>query len=298
MHAPAQPSALTLLVHPYKSLLPVTGGREQLRAQGRGPGSALVWHLGRGAHEQDAAVVRRRPGGLPAIVVLPRFPDALRDPGLLRTVDGIRPLAVLPFHPLPDVEDLTAVLRKPPENLGVEVTDYLAWRGLAVDRETAQLVRRTVALSADLRSISALCRSMYLSRRALGRRFLSRGLPVPSHWLHFARLLRVAIRLQNSSESVLSVGYEVGYPDAFSLSNQMARLTGYRPSDARTYLGWEWLLEAWLRREADAGGLAPDFTVEILAEAVPSRAERRRSPAGRAARRASGVDADADRAAG
>jgi len=99
---------------------------------------------------------------------------------------------------------------------------------------------------------------MYLSRRALGRRFESEGLPVPSHWLHFCRLLRVAFRLQNSDDSVVAAGFRLGYSDGFSLSNQMHRLTGFRPQEARKYLGWEWLLEAWLRREAEQGGLRPE----------------------------------------
>lgn len=299
MPAPARFPTLSLLVHPYGDLLPVTGGREQLRAHGRSPGSALIWHLGSGAHEQDANVVRSRPGGLPVVVVLPQLPHGLGGAsGLLGTIDAVRPLAVLPYHPAPHLDDLTAVIRKPPENLGVDVTDYLAWRGLGVDRETTQLVRRTLALSADLRSISGLCRSMYLSRRALGRRFLSRGLPVPSHWLHFGRLLRVAIRLQNSDDSVLSVGYELGYTDAFSLSNQMARLTGYRPTEARRFLGWEWLLEAWLRREADSGGLAPDFTVELLSEPAQARRSRIRSRREGTARRRLSGDRDPGRATG
>ena len=289
-HAP--PSAMTLLSHPYRELVPVNGGAQQLREQGRSPGSALVWHLERGVHAQDANVVRGRPGGLPVIVVLPRVADLGSDTGLLADIDAVRPLAVLPYHPVPYLEDLTSVLRKPPQDLGREVTDYLAWRGLPVDRETAHLIRRTVALSADLRSVSALCRSMYLSRRALGRRFLSRGLPVPSHWLHVARLIRVAIRLQNSDESVLSVGYELGYPDAFSLSNQMARLTGHRPSEVRRYLGWEWLLEAWLRREADSGGLAPDFTMHVL------RTEPRPKRAAYGVRAVAEHAADTDRATG
>lgn len=298
MRLPTPTPALTLLLHPYGAFIPVTGGREQLRTQGRKPGSALVWHLGGGLHEQDANVVRRRPGGVPVVVILPRSPMALQDPAVLSEVDSVRPAAVLPHHPAPEAGEIEAVLRRPPEDLGVEITDYLVWRGLGVDRETTHLIRRTIALSADLRSITALCRSMYLSRRALGRRFLSRGLPVPSHWLHFARLLRVAIRLQNTDDSVLSVGYELGYPDSFSLSNQMARLTGYRPSDARTYLGWEWLLEAWLRREADLGGLAPDFTHELLGEAGPSRPGARRAAARPTHRRIASGELDPDRAAG
>lgn len=272
---------LSLFAHPYRAPTPVTGGLRQLRAEGRLPGSALVWNLGNGLHEQDLAIARGRPGGLPLIVVFPPLSRGSSEPGIVHTVASVRPAGILPFHPAPDPEDLAAILRRPPEDLGNEVVEYLTWRGLGVDRDTRHLIRRMLALSADLRSISALCRSLYLSRRALGRRLVSRGLPVPSHWLHFGRLLRVAIRLQNSHESVLSVGYELGYGDAFALSNQMVRLTGYRPSQARAFLGWEWLVEAWLRREADTGGLAPDFTVDLLSEPglapvdEPRRAELR-----------------------
>ncbi len=261
---------LRLLTHPYRTLRPITGGGKQLRVEGRKPGSALVWEMGAGMHAQDEGIVKTRPGGLALVVVLPPEVDVSRDGSIIRTIEGVRPHGILPFHGPPSAEDLSAVLRRPPEDLGCEVTDYLRWRGIPLDRETARLIRRTVDLSADLRSISGLARSLYLSRRALGRRFMSRGLPVPSHWLHFARLLRVAIRLQNSGESVLSVGYDVGYPDAFSLSNQMARLIGYRPTEARMYLGWEWIIEAWLRQEADTGALAPEPTVEFLRSLPPS----------------------------
>lgn len=279
------PPAISLLTPPYTALSAVTGGKRQLLSEGRAPGSALVWRLERGAHEHDLPVIRDRPGGLALIVVLPRFGGGFCDPGLLGMVESVRPSAVLPFHHEPDPDDLCAVLRRPPEDLAVEVTDYVAWRGLRIDRETVHLIRRIVALSADLRSITALSRSLYMSRRALGRRFVARGLPVPSHWLHFSRLLRVAIRLQNSEDSVVSVGYEVGYPDAFSLSNQMVRLTGFRPSDVRDLLGWEWLLEAWLRREADEGALAPDLTLDFL--------DAPEAPTGRRARSALGMVAEA-----
>jgi AraC-like DNA-binding protein len=99
-------------------------------------------------------------------------------------------------------------------------------------------------------------RSLYVSRRALGRRLALEGLPVPSHWLQMGRLLRVAVRLQNSEATVSSVAFEHGYPDGFSLSNQMERLMGHRPSEVRRRLGWEWLVESWLRREAGAGRLS------------------------------------------
>jgi AraC-like DNA-binding protein len=185
--------------------------------------------------------------------------------------DPCRPAApaawYLPHHIEPSAIELAHILRRPPIDLPAEITDYLSWRGLHADRNTVHLIRRIVELSEDLRSVSALARSMYMSRRALGRRFMTLGLPVPSHWLQMARLLRVALRLQNSDASVFSVAYEFGYPDGFSVSNQMSRLLGYRPTEVRERLGWEWLFEAWLRREAECGALAPTMKERVSAGA-------------------------------
>jgi len=254
------PGSLSLLRHPYRTLHPVEGSREILKSEGRRPGSALVWRLAASASPKRFSLVRARPGGLPLIVILPDLPKVTRDTRLVTLVTDARPQSILPHHETPRALELAQALRRPPEDLPVEMTDYLAWRGIETDRDTRHILRKIVELSAELRSVSALARALYISRRALGRRFLSEGLPVPSHWLHVSRLLRVSIRLQNSAESVLSLGFDAGYPDGFSLSNQMYRLTGYRPTDARRFLGWEWLMEAWLRREADTGGLAPERT--------------------------------------
>jgi hypothetical protein len=46
---------------------------------------------------------------------------------------------------------------------------------------------------------------------------------------------------------------QVGYPDGFTMSNQMKRLIGCRPSDVRENLGLTWILEEWIRRERVAG---------------------------------------------
>ena len=147
------------------------------------------------------------------------------------------------------------MLRRPPSDLSMEVGDYLGWRGITIDLETRRIVRRIVELSQDLRTVSAMARSLYLSRRALGRRFLTRGLPVPSHWLQLARLLHATVKLQANRDTLFGVAVGLGYPDGFSLSNQMKRLTGVRPSEARDKLGWEWLLETWLAKEARQGNL-------------------------------------------
>ena len=270
---------LSLLSYPYSRLQPLTGDPSELRSLGRQPGGALVWTMADGRHPACAQMVCDRPGGLALLVILPPGDDVIADPLVMHDVQRSRPHGILPYHLEPSVSDLAQVLRTPPADLGGEVTDYLRWRGLGVDRETAHVVRRIIDLSAHLRSVSAVSRGMYLSRRALGRRLLSRGLPVPSHWLHVGRLLRVALKLQNSETTVSSIAFEHGYPDGFSVSNQMERLTGFRPSDVRVRLGWEWILESWLRKEAEMGGLTPTLTRRVHGTSdtdAESRANRTR----------------------
>jgi AraC-like DNA-binding protein len=252
--------ALSVLAYPYTVLIPVTRGPAEMRERGREPGSALVWFMGAGRYEASVEAVADRPGGMSLLVILPDGLEVALDRDVRMAVERSRPHGILPFHVDPDPADLAQALRRPPADLASEVTDYLSWRGLGVDRDTAHVIRRIVDLSAELRSVSAMSRSLYLSRRALGRRFMSRGLPVPSHWLQVARLLRVASRLQNSEATVASIAIEQGYPDGFSVSNQMERLIGFRPSEIRERLGWEWILEAWLRKEAELGALTPTLT--------------------------------------
>jgi AraC-like DNA-binding protein len=258
---------LAVLAYPYAELIPFSGSRHALKDAAREPGSAVLWSMGSGRTPPELELLRTRPGGLALLVMLPEVCDLSANPALIHAVQQLRPHGILPHHIEPSAIELAHILRRPPIDLPAEITDYLSWRGLHADRNTVHLIRRIVELSEDLRSVSALARSMYMSRRALGRRFMTLGLPVPSHWLQMARLLRVALRLQNSDASVFSVAYEFGYPDGFSVSNQMSRLLGYRPTEVRERLGWEWLFEAWLRREAECGALAPTMKERVSAGA-------------------------------
>lgn len=245
----------SLLAAPYRTLTPLYNPME---LHARGPslrGAALVWNLARGNPTRDMGLAASRPGGLALVALLPPGDRIRRDPDLLELVEDCRPQSILPFHPAPDPEELSRLLAREPEDLPGEVADYLVWRGLRMDGDTRRLVRRTLELASELKTIGGLARSLYLSRRALGRRFLSRGLPVPSHWLQFGRVLRACLRLQTSNDSLFTVGVAHGYPDGFALSNQMYRLTGVRPSTVRERLGWEWIVEAWLEMEVAEGGL-------------------------------------------
>ncbi len=229
--------------------------QEGIPAHVSAPGSVIVWNVDAADPSSPLELVRRRPPGVSLVVMLPPTGLVPASTSVLEIVERCRPQSILPHHPDLDAQEVSTLLRRPPDDLGGELTDYLHWRGIKLETDTARMVRRVVELSAELRTVTALARALYMSRRALGRRFLSRGLPVPSHWLQMGRILRAVIRLQNSSDSLFTVACSLGYPDGFSLSNQMKRLTGHRPSLAREALGWEWVVENWLCLERDEGGL-------------------------------------------
>ena len=207
---PANSPPLYRLAPPYHTLRPLSPLNDY-PIQPTGAGSGVVWQLAFGSWSAAFDVIRRRPPGMALIVILPPEVDLDAAPELLRVVEACRPHSILPFHTEPHLDDLTAILRREPEDMPVEFTDYLLWRGMNVDMDARRLIRKTVALSLELRSVTALVRSLYLSRRALGRRFLTRGLPVPSHWLHFGRILRAVLRLQNTDETLATV-YRFRFP--------------------------------------------------------------------------------------
>lgn len=270
-------AALLLLSTPYREFEPVSDLRT-LRERPVEPGSVVIWRLRLPVDGGELDTVQARAPGLPLMAVLPPV-DELEGTGqedVLRIVEQCRPHSLMPFHPRPAEEDARLLLARPPQDLGAEVTEYLAWRGIRLDMETRRIVRRVIELSSELRTVAGLARSLYLSRRALGRRFTSRGVPVPSHWLHFSRLLRALISMHNSGRSVFEIACELGYPDGFALSNQMSRLCDVRPTEARHALGWEWFLEAWLVKEAREGGMSTENAQRILRPDDTARTGARR----------------------
>ena len=260
MPRPNRPHTPFLLLSvPYRHFVPLRAPVEFIRGGTGLKGSAVIWHPGTGELTGDVEIARQRPAGVVLILVLPPASSLTAETDLLHVIGRCRPTAIVPHHEDVDPADMKTLIRRPPVDLPVEFTEYLAWRGLHVDRATRDIIRRTVRLAKDLTTIASLSRTIYLSRRALGRRFVSRGLPVPSHWLQFCRILHAVLRLQNSSQSLHAVACGLGYPDGFALSNQMHRLIGVRPSTARRCLGWEWVIEAWLQKERAAGALAHDL---------------------------------------
>lgn len=266
---------------PYRNLIPLVRASVLESDAGR-HGTVLVWTMSPAVPESVLQDVRQRPGGVSLVCILPPARMLGDRVAFYRMVERCLPAVVMPFHEDPNPFDLQVLLREGPEKLSADMMDYLTWRGVVVDTETRRLVRRTLELSADLTSVEALARGVYMSRRALGRRFQTSGIPVPSHWLHIGRVMRAAVRLQADDTPVNAISYDLGYADGFALSNQMHRLTGLRPSDIRGKLGWTWVVEAWLRQEAENGGFSDGLKQVIdmgghrnRPRAYPARSDRR-----------------------
>lgn len=191
------------------------------RLRVRFPAAAVVLRLGAGPNAQDLDWAWRAGGmGVRAVLLeeeapLPRLRQALTDStNLAEEVERWLPVR-LPGLPAA-VGNLAAVIvREAPR--GWDVGKLLAERGLA--------------------------------ERTVRTWFQRAGVPGPGKWLAAAHAVRAALRLQaHAGASLLALAVECGYSDHSSLSRQCLRLFGVRPGAIRGTLGWEWLLDRWLRR--------------------------------------------------
>ncbi len=276
-------SAVSLLGPPYSRLHEVDLADP---IQPHGGGWIMALDLEADGWSEATDFVASRLAGVALAIILPDSDERAPLVPILRAVQKTRPQAVVPHHETLRPHEIAQVIRRPPVALAQSVTDYMAWRGFSVDPTTRNIIQRIVELSARLSTITDLARSLYVSRRALGRRLLNSGLPVPSHWLHIARLIRATIKLQNSTESLFKVATSLGYPDGFSMSNQMHRLCGIRPQHTRERYGWEWVFESWLVREMAIGGVTskvvgsrPSIAETVVEPTVSSRRRATRAVA-------------------
>jgi len=218
-------------------------------------GVAFVWWLMNAAEQKpEFEFLRVRPASVPLVIVLPPPEDVLQTMPLLGQLRRLHPRAVLPIGTMDSPRRIRDLLNVPPSPFGETVAKYLTRRGTLRDPGIERCVQRIFELAPEIHSVTQLAKRLYTSRRTLGRQFAAAGLPVPSHWLQFARVLHVAVHLQREPQAVFRIAMNMGYPDGFTLSNQMKRLIGMRPTELREYVGWEWIVEAWLEQE----GLSAD----------------------------------------
>lgn len=213
-------------------------------------GLAFVWWLVDGVEQRNEfEFLLTRPFNVPLIIVLPPPEEIRQTMPLLNQLRRLHARAVLPLGVLDTAKHMRDLLNVPPTPFGATVMQYFVRRGVLHDPGVERTVQRILELAPETRTITQLAKQLYTSRRTLGRQFAGAGLPVPSHWLQFARVLHVALHLQREPHAIFRVAMRMGYPDGFTLSNQMKRLIGLRPTEVRNYVGWEWIVEAWLERE-------------------------------------------------
>jgi len=248
---PANGSIL-LMRSPYEAYQPAPRDWKPLSVPPKG--AAIVWNLGTAENvADDYEYVRNRPFGVPLFVILPEPKGIHAILPIISALPALRTRALLPIGRLTSISALRKLLADSPRHLSTTVVKYLTWRGL-VPSALYSDIATLFACARDARSVSKLAQRLYVSRRTLGRRFAERGVPVPSHWLQFARLIHAVVLLQATPIQVARTATQLGYPDGFTLSNQMRRLFGVRPTVVRQHLGWEWVVESWIRCEVERNG--------------------------------------------
>jgi AraC-like DNA-binding protein len=195
------------------------------RLRARYPAAPVVLRLERRASPDDLDWVRRA-GALQVRAVL---------------FEG-EPLRARLQRTLTDATDL-------PE----QVEQWLAVRLPALAPAMVQRIGEIFRLAPLHHELGDLLSRLGRAERTMRTWFLQAGVPGPGKWLGAAHAVRAALRLQADQKvPLLSVAVECGYSDHSSLSRQSLRLFGVRPGAIRPTLGWEWLLDRWLRR-AGAG---------------------------------------------
>ena len=130
-----------------------------------------------------------------------------------------------------------------------EIEQWLPIRLPGLAPAVGQMTGLIVRLAPGFTEVSALLATLGHAERTVRTWFRRAGVPGPGKWLAAAHAVHAALRLQaEDSTPLLTIAVECGYSDHSSLSRQSLRLFGVRPGVIRRTLGWEWLLDRWLRR--------------------------------------------------
>jgi AraC-like DNA-binding protein len=132
-----------------------------------------------------------------------------------------------------------------------DVEQWVTVRVPGLPPAVVRLVGEIVRLSPRFSEIGALLESLGHAERTVRTWFRRARVPGPGKWLAASHAVRASLRMQaDESAPLLALAVECGYSDHSSLSRQCLRLFGVRPGAIRPTLGWEWLLDRWLRRVA------------------------------------------------
>jgi AraC-like DNA-binding protein len=144
-------------------------------------------------------------------------------------------------------------LRRPltaTDTLGPDVVEWLSLFGLRLSPTLNHLIGRIFTDAPRFSEVGPLLHTIGAAESSTRFRFRKKGLPAPSRWLQAARALHAALRIQlEPGKSILAHACALGYADHSALCHQMKRVFGTTPAAVRETLGWEWLLERWVRAE-------------------------------------------------
>lgn len=243
-----------LIAPPYETFSPIDTRWSPVSMPPRGLG--LIWWLLDGTTQQNEFQwLYYRPPGLPLFIILPPASDLQRTLPLLNYINALNPRSVLPSGPSVTPRNIRRLLASTPQQIPETLTHYFVRRKLIVNDSIRRLIYKVLESAPKASSITQLAKRLYTSRRTLGRQFAAAGLPVPSHWLQITRIFHTIFRIQTEETTVNRIAARSGYPDGFTLSNQMKRLMDCRPTDVRNNLGWEWVIEQWIKQETYSGGI-------------------------------------------
>jgi AraC-like DNA-binding protein len=198
--------------------------------------------------EMEALVPRLRaryPAAPLVIRVGPRSADG--DLEWVRRAGMLRVRAVL-FEGEPPLPTLRRVLTDA-TGLAEDVEQWVNVRTPGLPPTVVRLIAEIVRLAPRFGEVGPLLNSLGHAERTVRTWFRRSGMPGPGKWLAAAHAVRAALRMQaEDGAPLLALAVECGYSDHSSLSRQCLRLFGVRPGVIRRTLGWEWLLDRWLRR--------------------------------------------------
>ncbi|MQA90150.1 MAG: helix-turn-helix domain-containing protein [Gemmatimonas sp.] len=135
-------------------------------------------------------------------------------------------------------------------SIGIDVVEWLPLFGLRLSPTLNHLIAQIFTAAPRFTEVGPLLKSIGAAESSTRFRFRKKSLPAPSRWLQAARALHAAMRIQiDPGRSILSHACALGYADHSALCHQMKRIFGTTPAAVRETLGWEWLLERWVRSE-------------------------------------------------
>lgn len=247
-----QALAVAIAAPPYDSF----GACVDLRgvdATNLAPGTVFGLELNNALPDDDALIRATQAARklCPAVPLVLRIHGSL-DPEAVRLIQRAAQLHVRAV--VVDREPLADAMRRcltAPLDLAADVVAWLAIRLPMLPLHVADLCRIIFRYASVETTIDELLASAGESARSARARFRKLCLPAPGSWYHVARAIHAALSLQRAPQAPLfGLAIELGYCDHSALSHQFVRLFGLRASQVRRLLGWEWLLDSWLTRQA------------------------------------------------